>query len=171
MLMNSVPNHYYAVINGCRENRIPQALTALSMLLKNDKTSLECKQLFRLCIVLIKLKKTADVQAIFDRLVQELAPAAASSVQWLASFRNYGTVLAETKEKAIRLTTVDPIIAERMYALKGNLQVERFPNGDTVWSIVIEPHQLPSVAAYLRIPQYLEWFNTYAAGQLSIDFN
>ena len=176
--MNTVPELYYTILNSCRDNYISQAETALKILLRNASRTVgtgELQKLFRLCFFMLKAKKIDEVRMIFTRLVRGLT-APLPMVKRRRSFvHNAETIVAARllfggADKTVRLMTGDPVIAERMRFINGRLLAERMPNGARVWSIVIEPYQLQSTAAFLQIPQYLEWFNQYVSGQLTIDF-
>ena len=176
MKRTDIRSQYLDVLNGCRKNDkivINESLQSLVWSAKKQYPVQEdLLQLYSLCLMYLRVNKTAEIEWIFDRLVHVRTAKPLEDEFRISAKAHMDVAIENANEEQVYLKTTDPVIAERLQNLGAvipDTMKHISPNCFT-WSITMLKQALPSVLEQLKTPQYLNFLNKTASKQLAFDF-
>jgi len=174
--IGNVQHLHLRVLDGCSRRDFQTITAALRTLIRKSRRShLYAQgyvQLYRLCMVYLKLGKIGEIRTIFDRLAAQWITAlttltARHRTQWI-----HDVEMTQVSEQVFSLWTSDSVIAVRLRNIRGVRldTLERLPSGEFHWNMTVRRRSLPRVLSLLRQPQYLEFLDRNYSEQLSLEF-
>jgi len=176
--MNSIAirSQYLDVLNGCRKkNRIVinESLQSLVWSAKKQYPVPEdLLQLYSLCLMYLRINKTAEIEWIFDRLLHVRTAKPLEDAFRISAKAHMDVAIENANEETVYLKTTDPVIAERLQNLGAVVPgtMKHISPNCLAWSLTVLKQALPSVLKQLKTPQYLNFLNKTASKQLAFDF-
>jgi len=171
-----IPEQYFNILKGCRENNTIIIGKNLRSLLQNNRhaylKSDNLQRLYAFCMIRLDDSRIPEIEIIFERLINGLQ----STVLRYASLKGEKTAMdikiKELSAKKVLLQTSDPEIADRLQGISGIKQEndDGQIRNESNWTGSVLKNRLPAVIEDLRSPQYMKYLSKRGKDQLSIDF-
>lgn len=171
-----IPEQYFNILKGCRENNTMMIGKNLRSLIQNNKNAYNrsegLQRLYSFCLSRLTITRTAEIEIIFERLITGLRSAVLQYASLKGKKGAADIKIKDTSAKKVLLQTSDPEIADRLKTIHG-IKAEKFDDqirNDSNWIGSVLKNRLPAVIEYLRTPQYMQYLSAQGEDQLSIDF-
>lgn len=171
-----IPEQYFNILKGCRENNTKIIGKNLRSLIKNNGhvyvRSNGLQRLYSFCLNRLTVDRTAEIEIIFERLVKGMKSAVLRYASFTVKKSAADIKIKHTSAKKVMLQTSDPEIADRLRAINGIIP-ENFDSQighGTNWTGSVLKKRLPAVIENLKTPQYMEYLSAQERNQISIDF-